>query len=318
MTDEHELPDTVIEAIDALESAATDYGRANYDETLRTSRAKIARALADKCSARRELDAVLLAHIPTPPPALQEETPASDAQWEKSFAESAEMLETWAKEVKAECAAKHPATADAIPGDIALRIRMAHGEANADRQTVPDNEDVIQWLAKERTRLVEALAKAEQDNGIHEAMIEALKYHKSQLQDLLSDMGPERQRLNARIAELEQQLAQSRTELEQKEIAKNGAYAERNKVVAAFAKMALVFGWPVVVTNTAIEGWEPEWHNCLYIETPHGQLSWHFHDSEMGLLATFPNTENRHYARGWDGHTTDEKYERLAKLTSHD
>lgn len=99
------------------------------------------------------------------------------------------------------------------------------------------------------------------------------------------------------------------------EAAKDNAYAERNKVVAALAKMAMYLGWPVVVDKTAIEGWEPEWHNCLYIESPQGQLSWHFHDSEMYLLSNLPHTDrDRAFSRGWDGHTTEEKYQRLENL----
>ena len=85
---------------------------------------------------------------------------------------------------------------------------------------------------------------------------------------------------------------------------KDAAYAERNKLVAALAHI-----FPAGVAKTAIEGWDAEWHNCVYIDTPVGQLSWHYHDSQAMAFMDLPP-----YPGKWDGHTTEEKYERLAKL----
>ena len=87
---------------------------------------------------------------------------------------------------------------------------------------------------------------------------------------------------------------------------KNAAYEERNRVVAAFARAAVTLGWKVGVTKTAIEGWSEDWHGCIYIETPAGQASWHFHDSQAHLFADLPRADIK-----WDGHSTPEKYERL-------
>lgn len=83
-------------------------------------------------------------------------------------------------------------------------------------------------------------------------------------------------------------------------------YRERNAVVAALAKL-----FPSGLKKTEIEGWEPEWHNCVYIDLPTGQVSWHFHDNDVNLFAGLPPYEGE-----WDGHTTPEKYARLAALTS--
>jgi hypothetical protein len=98
------------------------------------------------------------------------------------------------------------------------------------------------------------------------------------------------------------------------ETARRGAldnvYNERNRVVSAFAHLADAVGWPVWVATTAIEGWDAEWHNCLFINTPAGQVSWHFHDREADLFGDL----ERHNDREWDGHTTDEKYRRLEDL----
>lgn len=76
------------------------------------------------------------------------------------------------------------------------------------------------------------------------------------------------------------------------------AYTERNRLVALLAAM-----FPSTVTKTAIEGWDPEWHNCVYIEFPWGQASWHFHDREAHLFDFLKKGPAE-----WDGHTTEEKY----------
>lgn len=83
---------------------------------------------------------------------------------------------------------------------------------------------------------------------------------------------------------------------------KDAAYEERNRVVAALAGV-----YPSGIARTAIEGWSEDWHGCVYIDLPTGQASWHYHDSQAYLFAHLPP-----YAGTWDGHTTPEKYERLA------
>lgn len=94
-------------------------------------------------------------------------------------------------------------------------------------------------------------------------------------------------------------------ELADMEARKDGAYEERNKVVAALAKL-----FPSGVARTAIEGWSEDWHGCVYIDLPTGQVSWHFHDSQAHLFAGLPP-----YTKPWDGHDTPEKYRRLAALS---
>ncbi|MGE0350917.1 hypothetical protein [Hydrogenophaga sp.] len=85
---------------------------------------------------------------------------------------------------------------------------------------------------------------------------------------------------------------------------KDGAYLERNQVVAALAKC-----FPAGVARTAIEGWSEDWHGCVFIDLPTGQASWHYHESQAHLFAG-----QAPYPGAWDGHTTAEKYERLAQL----
>lgn len=82
------------------------------------------------------------------------------------------------------------------------------------------------------------------------------------------------------------------------------AYEERNRVVAVLARL-----FPSGIRKTDIEGWKEEWHNCVYIDLPTGQASWHYHDSLAHLFEDLPP-----YEKPYDGHTTEEKYQRLALL----
>jgi hypothetical protein len=56
----------------------------------------------------------------------------------------------------------------------------------------------------------------------------------------------------------------------------------------------------------------PDWA-VVTIETPAGQMTWHIAERDMDLFAHVQPT-NR-ICRGWDGHTTDEKYQRMRDLT---
>lgn len=57
---------------------------------------------------------------------------------------------------------------------------------------------------------------------------------------------------------------------------------------------------------------EPDWP-VVYVETPEGQLSWHIHEDDLDL---FNGVDIRRGADApaWDGHSTDEKYQRLSRL----
>lgn len=94
---------------------------------------------------------------------------------------------------------------------------------------------------------------------------------------------------------------------------KDGAYSERNQTVIALAHMARMGGCRVGVREHEGEDWDDDWRAILFIDLPTGQASWHFHDSERPLLAAFPA-----YPDEWDGHTTNEKYDRLRALKGDD
>lgn len=88
---------------------------------------------------------------------------------------------------------------------------------------------------------------------------------------------------------------------------KNGAYEERNRCVALLARMARHMGMNVGLRRSNIEGWGEEWHGCVYIDLPTGQVSWHYHDSHAPMFYGLPT-----YEMPYDGHTTPEKYSRVA------
>lgn len=86
----------------------------------------------------------------------------------------------------------------------------------------------------------------------------------------------------------------------------SAAFTERNRVVALLCSL-----YPSVRMRTAIKGWDPEWHGCVFVQLPTGQASWHYHDSDAELFAHVPEG-----AAQWDGHTTPEKYARVARLAA--
>lgn len=102
-----------------------------------------------------------------------------------------------------------------------------------------------------------------------------------------------------------QYFGQRISELEQ---AKNDAYAERDRLVAALSKC-----FPSHLAVHLGDDWEDDWRNIVCIHLPTGQATWHVHDSELRWFTHLPlGCESC----SWDGHTTDEKYERLAALAA--
>jgi hypothetical protein len=92
---------------------------------------------------------------------------------------------------------------------------------------------------------------------------------------------------------------------------KNGAYTERDRCVAGIAALARRVGWEAWLGRHEPDPkWDQDWMTIVFIDLPTGQVSWHIHDSEVEWFSFLPtNLENK-----WDGHTTTQKYERLAAL----
>ena len=62
---------------------------------------------------------------------------------------------------------------------------------------------------------------------------------------------------------------------------------------------------------------EPEWP-VLFVETAHGQMSWHIAPADVGLFdhVTQYDAKSSVWHPTWDGHTTEEKYGRLTAHTA--
>lgn len=111
--------------------------------------------------------------------------------------------------------------------------------------------------------------------------------------------------LQEQLLKLRERVMKMTVEMVNLHEAKDLAYVERNRLVRFLAAL-----FPSGIRETTIEGWDPEWNNCVYVDTPLGQMSWHYHDNQLELFADLPP-----YEKPWDGHTTEEKYARLQRLT---
>lgn len=84
------------------------------------------------------------------------------------------------------------------------------------------------------------------------------------------------------------------------------AYTERAALVAY---LTAVYPSEITPAESDSGAW-----NLVFVATPSGQMSWHLHEDDVvewfQHLANLPET-----GVTWDGHTTPEKYKRLAELT---
>lgn len=86
------------------------------------------------------------------------------------------------------------------------------------------------------------------------------------------------------------------------EAERDKAYRERAALVAY-----LTANYPsVMLTDSA----EPDWP-IVFVSTPSGQMSWHIAATDTDLFQHVPATTEP----TWDGHTTEQKYQRLRELT---
>ena len=83
-------------------------------------------------------------------------------------------------------------------------------------------------------------------------------------------------------------------------VALNAAYTERANLVALLAQL-YPSGWDYSDDTT----WP-----IVYIDLPTGQAAWHISPDDWWICACVP----RRHGSQWDGHTTDEKYQRIRHL----
>lgn len=92
---------------------------------------------------------------------------------------------------------------------------------------------------------------------------------------------------------------------------RDAAYVERNRLVAALARLLVQRGGKAWLAehDPNDKDWDPEWRTIVFVECSAGQMTWHLHDSDVPLFDGLPRGPNT-----WDGHSTPEKYERVARL----
>lgn len=100
-------------------------------------------------------------------------------------------------------------------------------------------------------------------------------------------------------------------QIAQLEAAKNAAYSERNQLVALLSK---VFPASLERHPEDDKDWEDDWRWIVFINLPSGQATWHIHDSELSLFDHLP----REQGQRWDGHSTEQKYERCRSYRNDD
>ena len=83
----------------------------------------------------------------------------------------------------------------------------------------------------------------------------------------------------------------------------NDAYFDRNQAVMAMARRALQLGYRVGLKK---DPQEPDWP-VLMIDLPTGQVGYHLPKAEV--VGRWPD-----YAGEWDGHSLEDKRERLRKF----
>ena len=88
----------------------------------------------------------------------------------------------------------------------------------------------------------------------------------------------------------------------------NVAYDERSRLIAFVTRC---FPSYLARHPAEDESWDHDWRWIVFVDTPHGQLSWHISDSHIDMFSHLERKENN-----WDGHTTTEKYARLEKCTA--
>jgi hypothetical protein len=90
---------------------------------------------------------------------------------------------------------------------------------------------------------------------------------------------------------------------------RDGAYRERAQLLALLARH-----YPAVITG-APDVDEPGW-TLLVLDLPTGQAAWHQHPRDISFFNHVPDVPADDPRVQWDGHTTEEKYRRIAELAA--
>lgn len=96
----------------------------------------------------------------------------------------------------------------------------------------------------------------------------------------------------------------------QAEQERDGAYRERAQLLAWLAALH-----PAVIAP-ALDLDEPGWWILYLNPAAAGQMSWHISPRDAGIFAHVERVEPDDPRAQWDGHTTPEKYQRIAAVTA--
>ena len=73
------------------------------------------------------------------------------------------------------------------------------------------------------------------------------------------------------------------------------AYRDRAIVIKALCACAARLGYNYGIGIDDNEDWEQSWRNCVYVDLPEGQISWHIAPSEWSMFTLLPE-----YKGKWD------------------
>lgn len=97
-----------------------------------------------------------------------------------------------------------------------------------------------------------------------------------------------------------------RAELATAQRTARAAYRERAHLVAFLSSL-----YPSVLCANDPDA---EGYPVLYVDTIAGQMTWHIHPDDLLLFKHVRWVEPDYPHAQWDGHTTDQKYQRLDRL----
>ncbi|MFI9235800.1 hypothetical protein [Streptomyces sp. NPDC053079] len=149
----------------------------------------------------------------------------------------------------------------------------------------------------------EAAEVADAILAIRDHEMEQLRADSQKWADLAAGAERTRQLQKHDADQYEEQLRQ---QLAVVEAERDAVYRERAHLIAHLAAL-----YPSHIGHT--DPHAPDW-KVVIVEAPGGQLSWHIAERDLDLFEHVMPT-NR-ICRGWDGHTTEEKYERIRALTT--
>ena len=98
-------------------------------------------------------------------------------------------------------------------------------------------------------------------------------------------------------------LREARLRIEALETIRDHAYRERNHLAAFLSHL-----YPAGIEVFDNPELSQEWFGCVYVDLPTGQVSWHYNEHESHLFSHLKT-----YNKKWDGHSSDEKYDRLMR-----